>query len=332
MEELYKCSECSTVIGSLDYIQNHIRDARHYLPPQPVPLYRDHDDTPSESASERRKFRQLTGRKIGRKGHKSAGQAHPTPINPTPVNPTPPPSAPPSQPPSTPSSATPSAPTSPPQSPSPSAPSSAPESASSSAPASTPNTLRLAKAPFLPPLAEKDENEPPEPGTAQVEGEMSAGANNYIPINESVLERTVKGKDGDGEASGASRVSDEVRDELDGKEVREGLAAPLSDRTAHMGVDLPYSIQECEPFKEIIFSNIVQSMRVILEAMTAMGIPLARQENNRHRAMILEPLGPNEVDWFSPEIAEALRALRHDENVLVAFARIREYHLNDSAR
>ncbi|KAJ3043015.1 guanine nucleotide-binding protein subunit alpha [Rhizophlyctis rosea] len=96
--------------------------------------------------------------------------------------------------------------------------------------------------------------------------------------------------------------------------------------------DNGYSIDEREAFKEIIFSNTVQSMRVILEAMATMGIPLARQENNRHRAIILDLPNQIEADIFPPEVANAVRALWHDENVLVAFSRSREYQLNDSAR
>lgn len=44
-----------------------------------------------------------------------------------------------------------------------------------------------------------------------------------------------------------------------------------------------YSEQEKEAFKEIIFSNCVQSMRVLLEAMETMGIAFENPANEAHK-------------------------------------------------
>lgn len=96
--------------------------------------------------------------------------------------------------------------------------------------------------------------------------------------------------------------------------------------------DNGYSVDEREAFKEIIFSNTVQSMRVIIEAMTHMGIPLARPENNKFKQLVLELPNQIEADVFPQEVALAVRHLWHDENVAVAFSRSREFQLNDSAR
>ncbi|KAJ3268427.1 guanine nucleotide-binding protein subunit alpha [Borealophlyctis nickersoniae] len=96
--------------------------------------------------------------------------------------------------------------------------------------------------------------------------------------------------------------------------------------------DNGYSTDEKEAFKEIIFSNTVQSMRVILEAMHNMSIPLARPENAKHRAVILDLPNQIEAEVFPPEVATAVKWLWQDEGVQVCFSRSREYQLNDSAR
>ncbi|KAI8804578.1 guanine nucleotide binding protein, alpha subunit [Cladochytrium replicatum] len=96
--------------------------------------------------------------------------------------------------------------------------------------------------------------------------------------------------------------------------------------------DSGYSLEEREAFKEIIFSNTVQSMRVILDAMANMGIPLERRENERCRAIIYELPNQIEADVFPPEVAWAVKCLWRDMGVQTCFARSREYQLNDSAR
>ncbi|TPX31176.1 hypothetical protein SmJEL517_g05438 [Synchytrium microbalum] len=96
--------------------------------------------------------------------------------------------------------------------------------------------------------------------------------------------------------------------------------------------DSGYSAEEREAFKEIIFSNTAQSMRVILEAMSSMGIALGNDDNEKHKAVILELPNQIEAEVFPPEVAAAVKALWIDEGVKVAFGRSREYQLNDSAR
>ena len=96
--------------------------------------------------------------------------------------------------------------------------------------------------------------------------------------------------------------------------------------------DNGYSQEEREAYREIIFSNTIQSMRVILEAMQNMGIPLGKMENEKHRAMILDVPNQFEVEVFPPELALAVKTLWVDEGVKACFARSREYQLNDSAR
>ncbi|KAJ3331312.1 guanine nucleotide-binding protein subunit alpha [Blyttiomyces sp. JEL0837] len=95
--------------------------------------------------------------------------------------------------------------------------------------------------------------------------------------------------------------------------------------------DSGYNNDEREAFKEIIFSNTVQSMRVILEAMASMGIALGKPENEKHKAVILELPNQIEADTFPPECTAAVKNLWVDEGVQACFLRSREYQLNDSA-
>jgi guanine nucleotide-binding protein subunit alpha len=87
--------------------------------------------------------------------------------------------------------------------------------------------------------------------------------------------------------------------------------------------DSGYSDEEREAFKEIIFSNTAQSMRVILEAMATMGIALGSEENEKHKTVILELPNQIEAEVFPPEVAAAVKALWVDEGVKQAFGRSR---------
>jgi guanine nucleotide-binding protein subunit alpha len=93
-----------------------------------------------------------------------------------------------------------------------------------------------------------------------------------------------------------------------------------------------YSRDERETFKEIIFSNTVQSMRVILEAMENMGVSYASAQNRHHSNIILDL--PSQIEGASlpAEVTLALKSLWKDENLLSVFERSREYQLNDSAK
>ncbi|KAK9763934.1 guanine nucleotide-binding protein subunit alpha [Basidiobolus ranarum] len=93
-----------------------------------------------------------------------------------------------------------------------------------------------------------------------------------------------------------------------------------------------YSIDEKEAFREVIFSNAAQSMRVILEAMDIMEIPLANEKNAMHVHTIMELPEQIEGESLASDITEAIKCLWADENVQQCFHRSREYQLNDSAR
>ncbi|CAI2170950.1 7173_t:CDS:2 [Funneliformis geosporum] len=93
-----------------------------------------------------------------------------------------------------------------------------------------------------------------------------------------------------------------------------------------------YSPEERESFKEIIFSNTVQSMRVILEAMDVMGISLKSEGNQKYVATIMNLPNQIEGDHLPPEVSSAIKSLWADKGLLECFNRSREYQLNDSAK
>lgn len=93
-----------------------------------------------------------------------------------------------------------------------------------------------------------------------------------------------------------------------------------------------YSRDERESFKEIIFSNTVQSMRVILEAMESLELPLSDTKAEYHVQTIFMQPAQIEGDNLPPEVGSAISALWKDTGVQDCFKRSREYQLNDSAR
>ncbi|KAI5206154.1 G-protein alpha subunit [Aureobasidium subglaciale] len=93
-----------------------------------------------------------------------------------------------------------------------------------------------------------------------------------------------------------------------------------------------YSRDERESFKEIIFSNTVQSMRVILEAMESLELPLDDARAEYHVQTIFMQPAQIEGDNLPPEVGNAISVLWKDPGVQACFQRSREYQLNDSAK
>lgn len=93
-----------------------------------------------------------------------------------------------------------------------------------------------------------------------------------------------------------------------------------------------YSRDERESYKEIVFSNTLQSMRVVLDAMENLDIPLA-DGNNASRAEIILSVPPQiEADSLPRDVADAIWGLWQDRGVRACVDRSREFQLNDSAR
>ncbi|PSS06862.1 hypothetical protein PHLCEN_2v3520 [Hermanssonia centrifuga] len=91
-----------------------------------------------------------------------------------------------------------------------------------------------------------------------------------------------------------------------------------------------YNDSERESYKEIIFSNTIQSMRAILEAMPQLDIQLSPQ-NDARRSIVLGLPMQLEGDILPDNIADAVRGLWKDQGVREAVGRSREFQLNDSA-
>jgi guanine nucleotide-binding protein G(i) subunit alpha len=91
-----------------------------------------------------------------------------------------------------------------------------------------------------------------------------------------------------------------------------------------------YNEQERESYKEIIYSNTVQSMRAILEAMPALEIQLSPQNDTRRATVLALPV-QLETDTLPRDVADAIRGLWRDPAVQEAVRRAREFQLNDSA-
>jgi guanine nucleotide-binding protein subunit alpha len=77
-----------------------------------------------------------------------------------------------------------------------------------------------------------------------------------------------------------------------------------------------YTNEERESYKEIIFSNTLQSMRVVLDAMENLDIPLS-DGNNASRAEIILGLPPQiEADYLPKDVADAIWGLWQDRGVI----------------
>lgn len=93
-----------------------------------------------------------------------------------------------------------------------------------------------------------------------------------------------------------------------------------------------YTDEERESYREIIFSNTIQSMHVIIDAMDMMNIPFSNSSNSEAGELVKTLPSQIEGDILDPQITDAIQSLWRDDGVRVAFERSREYQLNDSAQ
>ncbi|KAI9021026.1 G protein alpha subunit [Phycomyces nitens] len=92
-----------------------------------------------------------------------------------------------------------------------------------------------------------------------------------------------------------------------------------------------FSPDERMNYREIIYSNTIQSMSVIVEAMETLGIQLENPANRGHKENI--KVQPSQMDLYvmPDDIARAIVALWTDGGIQETFKRSNEYQLNDSA-
>lgn len=95
--------------------------------------------------------------------------------------------------------------------------------------------------------------------------------------------------------------------------------------------DEGFSEDERLAYTEIIFSNTIQSMRVILEAMELLGVSLGNPDNEDCVQLILNQPDQISTCALPTDVVRAIQHLWADEGVQTTFKRSNEYQLNDSA-
>lgn len=93
----------------------------------------------------------------------------------------------------------------------------------------------------------------------------------------------------------------------------------------------PYTQSERESFKEVIFTNTVQSMKVLVEAMAVLNIPTESVDAEKAAQLMDQASGQIEAPQLPPALVHAIATLWADGGIQLAFSRSREFQLNDSA-
>lgn len=95
--------------------------------------------------------------------------------------------------------------------------------------------------------------------------------------------------------------------------------------------DNGYSDVEKLAFKEIIFSNLIQSIKVLIEAADKLGIALANPENEKYKKELMQLPHQLEGDSLPSNVGAAVKALWSDGGIQTCYSRANEFQLNDSA-
>ena len=93
-----------------------------------------------------------------------------------------------------------------------------------------------------------------------------------------------------------------------------------------------FSLDERMAYREIIYSNTIQSMHVILEAMNGLGLAFTNEAS--HKAadhVIQQPVEVMDETPMPTSLVSAIRTLWADDGVHDAVRRRNEFQLNDSA-
>ncbi|KAI8375096.1 G protein alpha subunit [Choanephora cucurbitarum] len=92
-----------------------------------------------------------------------------------------------------------------------------------------------------------------------------------------------------------------------------------------------FTPDEKEAYREIIFSNTIQSIQVLLEAMVNLEIALANPDNQPYLDYMIDQNQQSDQHVLSPEVVKAIQNLWADEGVREVYSRRNEFQLNDSA-
>jgi guanine nucleotide-binding protein subunit alpha, other len=83
---------------------------------------------------------------------------------------------------------------------------------------------------------------------------------------------------------------------------------------------VPFSSQEVESFRQLIFNNLTHGLRYVLESMEDMGLEVSL-ENNHHIELVENADDLRDGEVFPPSFYEPLRLLWNDKGVQQAWER-----------
>ena len=83
---------------------------------------------------------------------------------------------------------------------------------------------------------------------------------------------------------------------------------------------VPFTVQEIENYRQLVFNNLTFGLRYVLEAMEDMDLDVA-DDNIRHLEMIAEVADLSDCEPFPVHYLEPLKALWADFNVQKAYTR-----------
>jgi GTPase SAR1 family protein len=94
-----------------------------------------------------------------------------------------------------------------------------------------------------------------------------------------------------------------------------------------------FTKEDFEQYKEIIYSNTVQSLGSIIKAMEQLNISYGDPARVVDGALVMDKINQAaDTDPFEPEFAAAMKRLWLDPGIQIGFQRGNEYQLNDSAK
>lgn len=94
-----------------------------------------------------------------------------------------------------------------------------------------------------------------------------------------------------------------------------------------------YSKEDFEQYREVVYSNTIQSLATIIRAMETLNVPFGDGSRERDAGMVLDKISRMaDTEPFEPELLDAMKRLWTDAGVQQCFNRSNEYQLNDSAK
>lgn len=91
----------------------------------------------------------------------------------------------------------------------------------------------------------------------------------------------------------------------------------------------PFSLDEIEDYRKIVFSNLVNGMRSVIDLMDELGMAVNSQ-NRRHIQLIDNEPPINTGESFPKVYHEALRSLWEDEGVQTCYKEAYHYALQEN--